>query len=124
MGAVVDDGKERGGALDVVVAIEKGVEVIGWESRFESALVPDGGAAAAAAAAVVDVVTGRKLVDDGNADDVAVAGLENEKDAVVVVGTAVVDDGVANENAEVVAVGKAVAEVVVAGADKEKDGAV
>ncbi len=113
---VADDGIEIVGAL---VAIENGVVVIGWERRFESALFPD--------EVIVDVA-GRKLVEDGNADVVVVvvpAGAGNEKGAlVVVVGIIVdVDDGVENEKADVVAVEKPGAAVVVAGVDKEKDGA-
>ncbi len=110
---VADDGIEIVGAL---VAIENGVVVIGWERRFESALFPD--------EVIVDVA-GRKLVEDGNADVAVVpAGAGNEKGALVVVGIIVdVDDGVENEKADVVAVEKPGAAVVVAGVDKEKDGA-
>ena len=99
-----------------------GVELVGCASRFASAAFP-------AELAVVDV-TGRKLVDDGNADDVVVVvvaptGVPNEKDAFVVVGTVAVDDGVPNEKpgAAVVVEMPAVA-VVVAGVGKEKDGTV
>ena len=69
---VDDDGAANAGAADAVVAMENGVVVIGCARRLESALVPD---------EVVVVVTGRKLVEDGNVDGAVVlpARVGNER---------------------------------------------